>query len=155
MSEEEIIATRPPNENENLLQKKFYEDFAAQAERVDKLSAQLLSMELAIPGIYATVLKLIAGEDGVLRNLPVIQWTFALWGIALLLTIGGMIPKEYNVNPKILKQPKEQEGDEDPDREIGIEEYFIKSASYKRSFVIASSIFFFLGIMVAAFTIGQ
>ncbi len=150
MSEEEnIIITRPPDENDNLLRKKFYEDIAAQSERVDSLSAHLLSIELAIPGIYATTLKLISGKDAVLGNTSTVQWTFGLWGIALLLVLRALTPKKWLVDPDILVQdPKRMsEG-------MGIEDYFSKSAQYKRKLAIASSLFFFAGIASAVFTIG-
>ena len=148
MSEEKPITTHPLSENEKLLQRKFYEDFTAQSERVDKLSAQLLNLELAIPGIYASVLKLVSGEKTTLVNISAIWLTFSFWGIALALTVGALIPKKYDVNPYIFRQAKNQ-----MDNEIGIEDYFSKSAERKRYFAIASIGFFFVGIMIAAFTI--
>ncbi len=150
MSEEEIIPTRPLDENEKLLQKKFYEDIAAQSERVDSLSAQLLSIELAIPGIYATVLKLISGDGTSLGNTTLVKFTFLLWFIALILTLIALTPKKYAVNTDVFIQDPtliEEEG-------MGIEDYFSKSAQHKRKFAIASSLFFFAGIVSAVFTIG-
>lgn len=146
---EEIIATRPPNENDNLLRKKFYEDIAGQSERVDKLSTHLLTIELAIPGIYATVLKLMQGDKAVLGNTSTVQLTFGIWFIALILTLFALTPRKWLVNPNILNQdPKRMnEG-------LGIEDYFLKSAIYKRRLAIASSLIFFAGIISAVFTIG-
>lgn len=113
MSDEEIISTRPLDENEKLLQKKFYEDIAAQSERVDSLSAHLLTLELAIPGIYATVLKLVRGGDATLHHLGAIWWTFGFWFIALILTLIALTPRKWKVNPHVFKQDKslmEKEG---------------------------------------------
>ena len=56
------IPTRPISDNEELLREKFYESIASQSETVDKLSEHLLTLELAIPGLYATALKLVGGE---------------------------------------------------------------------------------------------
>jgi hypothetical protein len=39
----------------------FAKDVAAQATRFDELAKQLISLELAIPGVYAAILKLLSG----------------------------------------------------------------------------------------------
>ena len=150
MMSEDVITTRPLDENEKLLQKKFYEDFAAQSERVDSLSAHLLTIELAIPGVYATVLKLISGDGASLGNTGTVQFTFLLWFIALILTLIALSPKKYAVNTDVFIQDPaliEEEG-------MGIEDYFSISAQYKRKFVLVSSLLFFAGIISAVFTIG-
>ncbi len=147
---EKIISTRPENENEKLLRKKFHEDIAAQSERIDSLSAHLLTLELAIPGIYATVLKLISGDGATLQNSTAIWWTFGFWGIALALTLASLMPKKWKVDRRVLKQDKslmKKEG-------LGIEDYFYESARYKWRFALASILFFFAGIVSAVFTIG-
>ena len=149
MSEEEIISTRPLDENEKLLQKKFYEDIAAQSERADALSAHLLTLELAIPGVYATALKLVRGGDATLHHLGAIRWTFGFWFIALILTLIALTPRKWKVNPRVFEQDKslmKKEG-------LGIKDYFHQSAKYKRYFALTSSFFFFVGIMIAVFTI--
>ena len=144
-----VISTHPESENEKLLRKKFYEDIAAQSERVDALSAHLLTLELAIPGIYATVLKLLRGGDATLQHLGAIWWTFGFWFIALILTLIALTPRKWKVNPRVFKQDKslmKKEG-------LGIEDYFRKSANYKRYLALFSSLFFFVGIVIAVFTI--
>ncbi len=55
-------STRPLNDNEKLLREKFHESIVAQSDLMDKLSERLLTLELAIPGLYATALKLISGD---------------------------------------------------------------------------------------------
>jgi len=146
---EKIISTYPESENEKLLRKKFYEDIAAQSERVDSLSAHLLTLELAIPGIYATVLKLLRGGDATLQNLGAIWWTFGFWFIALILTLIALTPRKWKVNPRVFEQDKSLMKEEG----LGIEDYFRKSAKYKWYFALASSLFFFVGIGIAVFTI--
>ncbi len=149
MGADEVFETHPQDENDNLLRQKFYEDIAKQSERVDALNAHLLTIELAIPGAYAGILKLISGDKAVLQNLPMIWLSFGLWLIALILTLIALTPKQWRVDTSVLVQ--------DPhlmDQGMGIEDYFIASARYKRRLAIAASLFFFAGIASAVFTIG-
>lgn len=150
MSEENgVYDTTPPDENDNLLREKFYEDIAAQSERVDNLSAHLLSIELAIPGLYAGILKLISGDKAVLGNTAVVQITFLLWGLAVAATLVSLTPRKWNVDTDILIQdPKRM------DEGLGIEDYFNKSARWKLLWAILSSALFFAGVCTAVFTIG-
>lgn len=143
------ISTRPVGENENLLRNKFYESIAAQSDLMDKLAERLLTLELAIPGLFATVLKLTRGADATLPVNMALNLAFALWLLALILTLTALIPRTWQVDVSILKQnPKKySEG-------LGIEDYFNQSALYKRRLLIASSILFFAGIFSATLTLG-
>jgi hypothetical protein len=143
------IPTRPIRESENLLREKFYESIAAQSDLMDKLSGQLLTLELAIPGIYATALKLVAGDDATLTINLAFYITVACWLMALGFTLLALTPRNWTVDPDILEQdPKKT------DEALGIEDYFNKSARYKRRLVILSSVLFFSGTISAIFTIG-
>lgn len=143
------IPTIPVSENQNLLRKKFYENIAAQSDLMDKLSERLLTLELAIPGLFATVLKLTRGEDAALPINAALNWAFVFWLAALILTLMALTPKKWTVDDTILKQdPKKfSEG-------LGIEDYFEQSALYKRRLAIASSVLFFAGIFSATLTLG-
>ena len=143
------IPTRPITDNENLLRQKFYESFAAQSDLMDKVSKRLLTLELAIPGLYATVLKLVSGEKGTVRVNTAFYVTFTCWLLALIFTLIALVPKNWTVDPSLLKQDprKYSEG-------IGIEDFFVKSAHYKRRLLIVSSMLLFAGIFSAAYTIG-
>lgn len=143
------IPTIPVSENQNLLRKKFYENIAAQSDLMDKLSERLLTLELAIPGLFATVLKLTRGEDATLPINAALNWAFVFWLAALILTLMALTPKKWTVDDTILKQdPKKfSEG-------LGIEDYFEQSALYKRRLAIASSVLFFAGIFSATLTLG-
>ena len=135
--------------NSKYLHQKLYENIAAQSDRMDTISERLLTLELAIPALYATILKLTAGEDATLKLNWVFYLTFICWGVALVLTWLAIIPKQWKVDETILKQ--------DPDlfnEALGIEDFFNKTASYKRRLTIASSMFVFLGVIFAVFTIG-
>lgn len=142
-------STRPVREEEDLLRNKFYESIAMQSDLMDKLSGQLLTLELAIPGIYATALKLVAGDDATLAINLAFYLTVAFWLLALLLTFVALTPRNWVVETDVLKQdPKKM------DDALGIEDFFNKSAQYKRRLVIASSVLFFSGTISAIFTIG-
>ncbi len=143
------IPTRPVNENEKILLEKFYENITAQSDLMDKLSERLLTLELAIPGVYATVLKLIRADDAVLIINPALNLMFLCWLLALILTLMALTPKKWTVDTSLLKQDpnKFSEG-------LGIEDYFEQSALYKRRLLVASSILFFVGIVLSVFTLG-
>ena len=142
------ISTRSLNDNEKLMREKFYENIVTQSDLMDKLSERLLTLELAIPGLYATMLKLVAGDKATLMVNAPLYITFGCWLLALALTLVALIPKKWKVDPGILKQDpqKNSEG-------LGIEDFFEKSANYKRGLVIASSVLFFVGIFAALFTL--
>lgn len=143
------ISTQPLSDNEKLMREKFYENITAQSDLMDKLSERLLTLELAIPGLYATALKLVSGNDATVIVNAAFYVTFACWLAALTLTLMALTPKKWVVDPAILKQdPKKfSEG-------LGIEDFFERSALYKRRLVTASSVLFFVGIFSAVFTLG-
>ena len=143
------ISTQPVTDNDKLLREKFYLSITKQSDLMDKLSVQLLTLELAIPGIYATIVKLIGGDTATVTVNPAFYVTFACWLAALLLTILALIPKKWIVDPLILKQDPQKfaEG-------LGIEDFFNESAKYKRRLIIASSVLFFIGTFSAALSIG-
>lgn len=143
------VSTRPLNDHEKLLITKFYESIAAQSEQLDKLGEKLLTLQLAIPGLYATALKLVSGDDAVVTTNNAFYLTFLFWGLALLVTVMALTPKKWKVDTTILKQ--------DPEKlstVLGIEDFFNETALYKRRRLILSSFLFFAGIVCAAFTIG-
>ena len=144
------ISTRPLSENEELLRQKFYESITAQSDLMDKLSAQLLTLELTIPGLFATVLKLIAGDKATVSLSPAFYGTFAFWLLALALTLVALIPRKLAVDPTVLIQDPQKIAADG----LGIQDFFERSAQYKRRLVIASSTLFFVGIFCAAFSIG-
>jgi hypothetical protein len=142
------ISTRPLDENELLLRKKFYESVTAQSDLMDKLAERLLTLELAIPGLYATALKLVSGDKATVTVDIAFYITFGCWLAALALTLLALTPKKWTVDATILKQdPKKF------NQALGIEDFFNQSALRKRRLVTASSVLFFAGIISAVFTI--
>ena len=142
------IPTRPPSGTEKLLKEKFAESIAGQCEHMDKLGRQLITLELAIPGLYATVLKLTSGSKATLSTSPGLYIAFACWFIALLFTLISLIPRRWRVNRNIMKQDPSIET-----QELGIEDFFHKTAQYKRRLLIAASLLFFVGVYSAALTV--
>ena len=143
------IPTQPISDNDNLLIKKFYEDVAAQSALMDSLAEKLITLELAIPGLYAVILKLMYGEDATLLLNWAFYLTFGCWFIALVLAFLAIWPKKWIVNPDIMVQKlkKYKEG-------IGIEDYFVLSARRKKFFLIPSALFLFAGTIFAIFAMG-
>ena len=132
------IVTEPLTNIDKKLQEKFTEDIANQSSLLDSLGKQLITLELAIPGGYATALKVIKGSGATFSGDIFLYTTFGLWFLSLILTFFAIFPKKYVVDTDNLNE---------------IEEYFIKSAKHKRFYLIISSITFFIGIVLSLFTI--
>ncbi len=142
------ILTRRPSDIEKTLKDKYAESIAAQSDQMDNLGRQLITIELAIPGLYATVLKLIGGSNATLCAGPALYITFICWFLALLLTLFSLIPRKWKIDRTIMKQDSDEQTDV-----LGIEDFFQKSAQYKRRFLIVASLLFFCGIGSAAVTV--
>lgn len=134
------IQTRPPTESESLLKQKFTESIVTQSELMDKLAQQLITLELAIPGLYATVLKLVGGDKATLSPTPVLIFGFVCWGLSLALTLASLFPREWNVNTDLLRGRSSEE-----DGQMGIEDFFYESARHKRCFLVSACLSFFAG----------
>lgn len=124
------MPTRPPNTLEKFMPERLSEAIAEQSKLMDNLAQQLLLVELAIPGLYATALKLSSGSDKLVLTWE-IQFAFICWVVALLLTIVSMFPRYKEVN---RNSPK------------AIEDFFNDSAKRKFNFLTPAILFFFLGI---------
>jgi hypothetical protein len=141
------ISTQPLSSSDKALREKFVESIAGQSERMDRLGQQLIAIELAIPSLYATSLKLISGNKATIHVGNALYLTFACWFLALLLTLLSLIPRSWKVDPGVIKRDAFDQG-----ADLGIEDFFCASARYKRCLLIASSLFFFAGAVSAAFT---
>ncbi len=74
---EELIVLRPLSDHEKLMQEKFSESIVKQSDLVDRLSVQLFTLELAVPGLFATVVKLIGGDKTIVVMNAAFFITFA------------------------------------------------------------------------------
>ncbi len=112
------------------------DDIINQGTLLDGIGKQLITLELAISGIYATVLKLTSTVTIHLSFALFI--TFLFWFISLVFAFVAIFPKRYRVNIAILDEVKG---------------FFEKSATHKRRFLIFSSISFFAGIIASVFIV--
>jgi len=120
------------------LEEKFAESIAEQSKLMDEVGKQLLTIELALPAIYATVLKLTTGAESIGSGGVWLVVTFFLWFVALVLTVFAIIPVRYKVDTK---------------RPSSIENFFVKSAKYKQKMLVSSAFIFFLGVIASLLTV--
>ncbi|MES9905401.1 MAG: hypothetical protein ABW168_22335 [Sedimenticola sp.] len=139
------ISTRPPSPGEALLRERFTDEITGQPERLDALARQLLTLELAIPGLYATVLKLIQGKEATLTGGFSLYMTFGCWLFALLLTLIGLFPRRYAVDPSIIRRTEPAE----EGQMMSVEAFFMESARYKYRLLGCAAAFFFAGVISA------
>jgi hypothetical protein len=143
---ENPIPTRPPSRQDHLLRDKLIEDIAGQSARMDELARQLITLELAVPGIYATALKLVAGDKGTLATGIWLYLTFACWALALVLALISLAPRKYPVDTSRLFA-------DDGNGALSIEGFFRHSALHKRRLLLPSCGLFFAGVCCAAATV--
>jgi len=143
------LPTKPPSPQDSLLRNKLSEDIAGQAQRMDALAQQLITIELAIPGLYATALKLVRGDAATLTDPASLYIAFGLWFLALLLTLAALFPRRYRIDQTLLRRDRPAE----PGEALSIEEYFSRSAGDKRWLLVAACLSFFAGLSAAAFGI--
>ncbi len=132
--EEVTYKTKPLTPIEQKLQEKFAEEVANQATLMDSMGKQLLSLELAMVGIYATVLKLISGKSATLETGWSVGIAFLFWFMSVVATVLAIFPEEYKVDSSKMDE---------------IKAYFHKSARKKAKMLIVSIALFFTGIGVA------
>ena len=130
--------SKPLTPIEQKLQEKFAEEVANQATLMDSMGKQLLSLELAMVGIYATVLKLISGESATLETGWSVGIAFLFWFMSVVATVLAIFPEEYKVDSSKMDE---------------IKAYFHKSARKKAKMLIVSIALFFTGIGVAVFSL--
>ncbi len=144
--ENKPIATRPLTPAEQFLHERFMEERVQQTARLDELAKQLLTLELAIPGLYAAVLKLVQGTAATLVHGPLLWATFLLWFVALAASLTCLFPFAYRVNPDLLWSELETPGQEEG---ISVAAFYRHSARHKRWALTVGSIAFFGGIFCA------
>ena len=139
------ISTAPRSIRANTLEETFYETMAAQSDHLDSLARQLITLELAIPGLYATVLKLVSGSDVTIQAGWDTRLAFACWLIALGLTLWSLFPRNYTVDTTVLRRDSLK-----PQADLGIQDFFEVSARYKRKLLTWACGLFFAGVVSAA-----
>jgi len=128
--EEIVVASKPLSTIDNKLTEKFAEEIANQSKLMDDLAKLLISVELGTPALYATVLKLVAGESATVGGFA-LGLTFFLWFASLLLAFLAIFPKPYHVDSRRLDK---------------IEAFYKESAKHKSQWLGWSMLLFFMGI---------
>ena len=139
-----ILVGQPLSKTDVVLQQGFADEIVQQSKRLDELAKQLITLELAIPGVYAAVLKMAHGPDGVVVE-PALIITFSLWALALGLTLVSLIPVKYSVDPDLL------DGESSAGGGISVRAYFSQSAKRKRDLLLPACGLVFVGICFAVF----
>jgi len=128
---EKPLSTRPVNAHEQMMRERFAEAVADQSRLMDTLAQQLLTVELAIPGLYATLLKLASGAD----RLSLSWWVYAAFGCwlaALACALRAIFPRKYR--------------DVVYDSPDSIEDFFDRAARFKRRWLLVSVLLFVGGL---------
>lgn len=149
--QENVIESFPPPKGDEELEKGFATIVVEQPKLLDELAKQLVTLTLAIPGLYATVLKLMGGEKGVLQSHSFVLGAFICWLVALMLSLWSLMPRKWQVDRQIVRREKPAA----KGQPLSIEEFFLKIALYKRWLLIAASLFCFIGIALAGLSIFQ
>ncbi|MDS4028550.1 MAG: hypothetical protein RKO66_00530 [Candidatus Contendobacter sp.] len=87
----------------------YYQEPVRQAEHFADLVKELFKLELAIPGVYAAVLRLV---DQQAINWKGVLIAFLLWATALALTLRAIIPRKYTVLENVIRFPRPARGKE-------------------------------------------
>ncbi|HHJ13231.1 MAG TPA: hypothetical protein ENJ79_02485 [Gammaproteobacteria bacterium] len=132
MAEKPNIKGRPPRKEEAFIREKYDESFSAQGELMDNVAKQLLTLELAIPGLYATALKLVSGKDGGVPVSGHLSWAFYAWLFSLVCVVIAITPRPYTV---------------DLEDYASIRDFFARSARWKYAFILASVSAFVFGLI--------
>jgi len=116
------------------LREQFAADVAGQIDRMDALARQLIVLQLAIPGIYAAMLKLISGDKAMIDNPLLLALAFIIWFAALGFTLSSIMPQKQQVDPGSLSE---------------IQHYFTSNAQRKWKCLMIASIATLIGIALA------
>ena len=117
------LKTTPVSPYDETLLRRFAEDASEQAGRMDQLARQLITLDIAIPGLYAAVLKFISRQEAATQPGLVLILMFLAWVLALGLAFISLYPNHYRV---------------EPDNPGDIERYFFQSAKHKLVWLLAS-----------------
>lgn len=151
MSEEpeEILGSYSPSKGDEELEKGLATAVVEQPKLLDELGKQMVMLCLAVPGLFATVLKLTGGDDAVLPADCLVFWAFGCWCVALVLSLASLVPVTRKVDRQVVRrsQPAAK------GQALSIEEFFTKSAKHKRRLLIAAALFTFAGIALAAWSV--
>lgn len=152
-----VVKAPPRTKADELLEEGFYKDFAGQAERLDKFALELIKLQLAVPTLYAGILKLLEWQGPVATDTPslssashtsLLLWIFIPWFFALVFSFCAVFPMgRYQVKSSPIVEPLPERATGD----ISIYAYFHFAARRKFRLLAGSALFTFFGIAVAVF----
>lgn len=143
---DEMITALPPSKGDEELEKGLATAVIEQPKLLDELGKQMVTLCLAIPGLFATVLKLTGGDDAMLYADCLVISAFIFWLVALLLSLASLVPIVRRVDRQVVRRAQPaMKG-----QALSIEEFFLKSANYKRRLLITATLCCFVGIALAA-----
>lgn len=125
-----MVGAKPLSTIDKKLKEKFAEEIANQSKLMDELAKLLISIELGTPALYATVLKLVAGDGATVGGFA-LGLSFFLWFASLLLAFLAIFPKPYSVDTTRLDK---------------IEAFYKESAKHKAQWLGWSMLLFFVGV---------
>ena len=147
--DDDIVYSAPPSKSDEELEKGFVTAIIEQPKLLDELAKQLVTLGLAIPGLYATVLKFIGGDDAMAKSTGLIICAFACWFVALALSLVSLTPRKWKVDRSKLRSNTPAASGQ----ALSIEEFFKATATYKRRLLILATLFSFAGICLAGLSI--
>lgn len=131
-------ATYPLDDIDKTLRESFAKDIAEQCNRLDELAKQLITAQLAIPGIFAAILKLVSGDAATVSVVWQVPVAYIVWLTGMGLTWFSLFPKKHVTDRDSLTE---------------IENYFTNSAKRKYWCLVPASALTFGGIMLAVWSI--
>lgn len=131
------IKGQPLDAEDNLILEKHIESISRQPILMEDLAKQLLTLELAIPGIYISVIKLISGDNSGDKSKFILSselyYVFSFWLVSVICIIIALLPRPYKIkNSNDLTE---------------IRQSFYQAARYKYLWILASLATFIIGLI--------
>ena len=142
-AEPAVYPSRPPSPAGRILRERFFEGLADQSQPLDELARQMITVALAVPGIYAAALALLRGQAATLPDGRPLILAFGCWLAALGLSFAALFPREYKVDPSVLR------GEPAADDALSLEAFFRNSARRKYTLLLAAAVVFTAGVIFA------
>lgn len=143
-----VYPSRPPTSGELALRDKFFEHLAGQIASMNDLARQMVAVELAVPGLFATALALLRGPEATLPAVAPLFVAFGGWFVALALTFAALFPRRYRVDAAVLRAgPAARPAGQPPT--FGLEDFFHQTALAKYRLLLAAALAFGVGVVAA------
>lgn len=132
-------STSAPTPLDQALQRQVIDDFTQQNQLLSDSAKTLLSLQIAIPTLFAALLKMQAGKDAIL-NLDTVSSSFFViaaflfWLLGLYLSLNALNPKRYYVDPHLLQTPADNK-----QQALDIYSFYQASTNHKHHCIFWSS----------------